>query len=130
VKKMDKLEKWMTVVIIMNMTMVLVNVGGFFPMQNTLGDSTVFNSMLSIDNSFNVITTELLDANSIIDYTMLVGYALYYGIQIMIDFLLLIFLALEPLALLLSVPKVVYAPIQLVVDLIIIYNFGKLLFNR
>jgi len=127
---MDKLEKWMTVVIIMNMTMVLVNVGGFFPMQNTLGDSTVFNSMLSIDNSFNVITTELLDANSIIDYTMLVGYALYYGIQIMIDFLLLIFLALEPLALLLSVPKVVYAPIQLVVDLIIIYNFGKLLFNR
>jgi len=130
VKKMDKLEKWMTVVIIMNMTMVLVNVGGFFPMQNTLGDSTVFNSMLSIDNSFSVITTELLDANSIIDYTMLVGYALYYGIQIMIDFLLLIFLALEPLALLLSVPKVVYAPIQLVVDLIIIYNFGKLLFNR
>lgn len=127
---MDKLEKWMTVVIIMNMTMVLVNVGGFFPMQNTLGDSTVFNSMLSIDNSFSVITTELLDANSIIDYTMLVGYALYYGIQIMIDFLLLIFLALEPLALLLSVPKVVYAPIQLVVDLIIIYNFGKLLFNR
>lgn len=127
---MDKLEKWVTVVIIMNMTMVIINAAGFFPMQNTLGDSKVGESMQNIDDSFSAVKQQLLGANSIVGYTLLVGYALYYGISIMIDFLLLIFLALEPLALLLRMPTVLYAPIQLVVDLIIIFNFGKLLFNR
>lgn len=127
---MDKLEKWMTVVIIMNMTMAIINAAGFFPMQNTLGDSKVGESMESIKTSYNLIVDDLLDADNIVDYTLFLGIALLNGIKIMVNMLALIFVALEPLALLIRMPSALYTPIQLVVDMILIYNFGKLLFNR
>jgi hypothetical protein len=127
---MDKLEKWMTVVIIMNMTMAIINAAGFFPMQNTLGDSAVGESMDNIQSNYYSVKEGFNTSDNIVDYTFNLGKALYNGIKIIISVLSLIFTALEPLALLLRMPSALYVPIQLVVDVMIIYNFGKLLFNR
>lgn len=112
------------------LAVALLGVGGFFLTENTLGDTTAGKSIIEITSSIDSVTTALSNASGIIDYGLLVGYALYHGITIVIQFLNLVLHAVEPIAVLLQIPAAVYGPIQIVINCIIIYDFGKLILSR
>lgn len=126
----ENLHKYSQMILMFYLAVALLGVGGFFLTENTLGDTTAGKSIIQITTSIGSITTALSNADSVIDYGLLVGYALYHGINIIIQFLNLVLHAVEPIAVLLHIPASVYGPIQIVINCIIIYDFGKLILNR
>ena len=126
----ENVQKYMTLTLVFYLATALLSAGSFFIVDNSLGDSTTGTAIEEIVDNIDSVLLKLTNANNIIDYTLLIGYALYHGIIIIISFLVLVFNALEPIALLLQIPYAVYHPIQLVIDCIIIYEFAKMLFNR
>lgn len=126
----ENLQKYANLILIFYLATMLLSAGSFFVTDNTLGDSTTGNAVQGIVDNIDSVMDKLSNANNVIDYTLLIGYALYHGIIIIISFLVLVFNAIEPIAILLQIPYAVYHPIQLVIDCIIIYDFAKMLFNR
>lgn len=126
----ENLQKYVNLVLIFYLATTLLSVGSFFVIDNTLGDSTSGNAMQDIVDNIGSVQTKLENADNLLDYTLLVGYSLYHGIVIIISFLKLVLTGIVPIAVLLQIPSVVYLPIQIVIDCVVIYDFAKMLFNR
>ena len=126
----ENLQRYAHLVLVFYLATALLSVGSFFVIDNTLGDSTTGNAIENIVGNIDAVMNKLSNATNLLDYGLLIGYALYHGIIIVISFLTLVFNAIEPIAILMQIPYAVYHPIQLVINCIIIYDFAKMLFNR
>lgn len=126
----ENLQRYVNLVLVFYLATTLLSVGSFFVIDNTLGDSTTGNAMNDIVDNIGSVQTKLENADNLLDYTLLVGYSLYHGIVIIISFLKLVLTGIVPIAVLLQIPSVVYLPVQIVIDCVVIYDFAKMLFNR
>lgn len=126
----ENLQRYVNLVLVFWLASTLLSAGAFFVIDNTLGDSTTGNEMQDIVDNIDSVQTKLENADNLLDYTLLIGYSLYHGIVIIISFLKLVLTGIVPIAVFLQIPAVVYLPIQIVIDCVVIYDFAKMLFNR
>lgn len=120
----DTLRKYAYYLMVVNIAAILINIAGFFPVHYTIGG---YDAMQAIVNNIGDITSAFSNASHGLDYLLVAGFAIINGIQILLNFLLLVFGGLGGIAAAIGIPAIMYLPVVVMIDAIIIYDFAKML---
>jgi hypothetical protein len=99
------------------------------PITQNIGTDT-YTNMQTISTSWNTLSSTFENADSITDYVAFGILLLKQGILIVLNIILLYFNGSTAIFQLFYIPSLIYAPIVILVNIIIIYDIGKLLLNR
>lgn len=120
----ENLQKYAYFLMFFNLAVILINIGGFFPIHYTIAG---YDAIEDITQTIEDITTQFENAGNSLEYILVAGFMLIMGIKLIILFLLLVFFGLAAVAAFIGIPAIIYAPIVVVVDAIILYDFAKML---
>lgn len=118
----DTLRKFAYYLMVVNIAAILLNISGFFPIHYTIGG---YDAMQGIVDNISDLTAAFSNASQGLDYLFVVGFAIINGIQILLNFILLVFGGLAGIAALFGIPAIMYLPIVVMIDAIIIYDFAN-----
>lgn len=120
----ENLQRYAYFLMFVNLAVMVINIGGFFPIHYTIAGYDV---MESIVNDVDSIVSGFENAGNSLEYLLVAGFAIINGIQIIIKFLLLVLAGLAGIAAMMGIPAIIYTPIVVAVDAIILYDFAKML---
>lgn len=120
----ENLQKYAYVMMFVNLAFILVNIAGIFTISYTVGG---YDAIEDITDTISGITGKFENAGNSLEYILVVGFMVIEGVKLIILFILLVFFGLAAIFEVLGVPVLLYGPIVVVVDAIILYDFAKML---
>lgn len=118
----DKLQAYAYIMMFLNLSVVLLNVSGIMSVSNEIAG---FDMMTDMTNKVYEIQ-EKFESSSGLDYAVAIGLLAWNGVIIIIEFVIMIFTGLKPIFELFGISPLIYAPIIAVVDLVVMYDLGKI----
>ena len=121
----ENVQRYAYFVMCLNIGFMLLAGAGIFPTSSySIGG---YNLMQSLYNDISEITSSFENASGGLDYALVAGFAIINGIQIIIKFIGMILLAVPAICQPIGIPALIYVPLGVLVDCIVLYDFGKLI---
>lgn len=120
----DTLQKYAYTMMFINIALILINIAGFFPVANSIAG---YSYMENIADQFSTMEDQLASANSTLEYIYVAGLMLIIGIQVLVLFIALVFFGIALIASFIGIPAVIYGPIVIALDCVVLYDFAKML---
>jgi hypothetical protein len=121
----ENVQRYSYFVMCLNIGFMILAGSGIFPTTSySIGG---YNLMESLDNDIESIKVSFENASGGLDYAFVAGFAIINGIQIIIKFIGMVLLAVPAICEPIGMPALIYIPMGVLVDCIVMYDFGKLI---
>lgn len=120
----ENLQKFAFAYIFITISFSIINLSGVFPIAFTIAG---YPAIQELGDTVLSITQQFQSAGNTLEYLYVVGFAAIMSIKVIILFLLIVFFGFTPIFELLSIPALMYAPLIVAINCLILYDFAKIL---
>ena len=122
----ENVQRYAYVIMFINIALLVLNASGAFPIADTL-DMKTYQKMESISISMNTIDSKFSGYSGISDVLSIAGTMITEGVKIVVNIIIMVAYGPAEIFKLFMIPFVIYAPMVVGINVVILYDFGKLL---
>ena len=111
----------------LHLSFLLLNATNMYPVEVSIVGVDIYDNMAA--NVAEISNTFQGEASAL-DYLAISGFVIVLGIKVVIQYFIMVFVGVPVILSIIGLPEVVYVPIGLAVDAVLLYDFGTTLLGR